>query len=265
MRFILCLFLITVLTLVSASSVLALSLTRDLKTGDQGVDVLDLQRFLNQDFRTQLATKGEIGGPGQETSYFGPKTTLSVTKFQELYAAEVLYPLGLFRGTGYVGNMTRKKISLLVALPIVLVPSTNPTPIATPPVEVSTTDVPTYSTHFQFELDPNTSEEQFASLVESFASNSGQVLGASTSIFPPFGGLIITAITCTNGILITVGPPVPGEFLFVPIASQLFMYEQLRPGPWSLGLANGIPTNCNLSSGNIPVPQGTIIIVGTSL
>ncbi len=87
---------------------------RDLSLGDQGPDVLLLQKILNIDPSTQIATTGP-GAPGEETFYFGPKTAAAVIKFQNKYAADILAPAGLSSGTGYVGSFTTNKLSKFAA------------------------------------------------------------------------------------------------------------------------------------------------------
>ena len=79
----------------------------DLSINDQGADVKRLQEYLNQDPKTRLAGSGP-GSPGKETEYFGSLTRQAVIRFQNIYAEEILYPVGLTQGTGVVGPQTRK-------------------------------------------------------------------------------------------------------------------------------------------------------------
>lgn len=87
--------------------------SRNLSIGASGEDVRELQRFLNQNEVTQIAQSGP-GSPLNETSYFGVLTQKAVIRFQELYASEVLAPVGLTRGTGFVGSKTREKLNFLM-------------------------------------------------------------------------------------------------------------------------------------------------------
>lgn len=84
-------------------------LTRNLRVGMKGSDVLLLQRTLNSLPQTTIAANGP-GSPGSETTYFGPLTKTAVIKFQELHRNEVLIPVGLTSGTGFVGTQTRMKL-----------------------------------------------------------------------------------------------------------------------------------------------------------
>ncbi len=87
--------------------------TRSLSQQMIGDDVKCLQGILNQSSDTQVAASG-VGSPGQETSYFGALTTTAVIRFQEKYRSEILTPVGLFNGTGYVGNSTIAKLNQLI-------------------------------------------------------------------------------------------------------------------------------------------------------
>lgn len=79
----------------------------------------------------------------------------------------------------------------------------------------------------------------------------------------------VTYCTCSWGIMITVGPPRPGNFIFSPIlGSTLYKYFQIfSAGPWVLGNARGYGTcwvgaypDCAYVGGG-PV----IRLIGTSL
>lgn len=89
--------------------------------------------------------------------------------------------------------------------------------------------------------------------------------------FLPFGGLVlnVTPCTCDGTFLITVGPPVPGNFLFDPKVTYQYAYYQLpyRVGVWALGLYGPGPA-CRIYTGEdctASPSSGTITIVGTSL
>ncbi len=57
----------------------------------------------------------EIYPEGLVTGNFSTLTKAAVTRFQENYAAEILAPLALEKGTGFVGEMTRAKINQLLS------------------------------------------------------------------------------------------------------------------------------------------------------
>jgi hypothetical protein len=83
---------------------------RNLSVGAVGDDVRNLQKELNKNVSTRLVDNGP-GSPGNETVYFGPLTKDAVVRYQELYSEEVLIPIGLHSGTGFVGSMTRGKLN----------------------------------------------------------------------------------------------------------------------------------------------------------
>jgi len=57
----------------------------------------------------------EIYPEGLLTGNFLIATQSAVIRFQEKYASEILKPLGLEKGTGYVGALTRAKINQLLS------------------------------------------------------------------------------------------------------------------------------------------------------
>lgn len=70
-------------------------------------EVSCLQEFL----KSQGA---DIYPQGLVTGNFLSLTQAAVIRFQEKYAQEILHPIGLQSGTGYVGEMTRAKINQLI-------------------------------------------------------------------------------------------------------------------------------------------------------
>ncbi|MCD6500929.1 peptidoglycan-binding protein [bacterium] len=77
--------------------------------GMRGNGVRCLQEFLK-------AQGKEIYPQGLVTGFFGPLTRAAVMRFQEKYASEILFPLGLKKGTGFVGPSTRNKINRMLNL-----------------------------------------------------------------------------------------------------------------------------------------------------
>ncbi len=82
-------------------------LERNLSFGAQSQEVRCLQEF--------LAVQGQDVYPeGLVTGNFLALTKQAVIRFQEKYASDILAPLGLQIGTGYVGELTRNKINTLL-------------------------------------------------------------------------------------------------------------------------------------------------------
>ena len=88
-----------------------LSWERNLSLCAKGDDVKTLQEIL---IAEGLWDRPDIPATG----FFGPITQTAVIKFQKKYALEILTPLGLTDGTGFVGSSTRaylKKIKWLIS------------------------------------------------------------------------------------------------------------------------------------------------------
>ncbi len=97
----------------------------NLSQDSSGSEVEALQIALEKEFFT-------IGINEKTNKYFGESTRLAVIGFQEKYAANILTPLGLTHGTGYVGIATRSKLnSLYGCQSTITTPST--TAAITPP------------------------------------------------------------------------------------------------------------------------------------
>lgn len=121
------------------------ALSRNLRLGDTGEDVRELQQLLNRDVDTTIAQSGP-GSSGQETKYFGPLTLAAVKRFQEKYATEVLHPLGIFASTGFVGERTRAKLLSLGGAPASTPAANSRLPVitaVTPSIVTATTTIVT--------------------------------------------------------------------------------------------------------------------------
>ena len=93
----------------TASAYSCAAITADLYYGVENYgQVKCLQEFLAAQ-GSQIYPQGAVSGS------FSTYTRDAVSRFQEKYASEILAPLGLTVGTGYVGASTRKTINRLIA------------------------------------------------------------------------------------------------------------------------------------------------------
>jgi peptidoglycan hydrolase-like protein with peptidoglycan-binding domain len=76
----------------------------NLRLGAVSTDVQNLQKLLNMDAATKVASTG-AGSMGYETLRFGPATLAAVKKFQ---AANGISPV-----SGYVGPLTRAALNTI--------------------------------------------------------------------------------------------------------------------------------------------------------
>ncbi len=79
------------------------------KLGDRKDEIKELQKLLNC-HGFLLGTEGP-GSPGSETNFFGRLTFNAVVKLQDAFAADILIPLGLKKGTGFFGPSTRAYVN----------------------------------------------------------------------------------------------------------------------------------------------------------
>lgn len=122
--FVLALFFIANQPLAFAEDLSAVSFISDLKQGDSSPAVVALQKLLNKDPDTKVAESG-VGSSGFETNYFGILTKNAVIRFQNKYKNDVLTPIGLSIGTGYVGAMTIAKLNNFLKTANTYVPANN--------------------------------------------------------------------------------------------------------------------------------------------
>ncbi len=83
----------------------SINFSRTLNLGSTGQDVKDLQKLLNTDPYTLIASSG-VGSPGSETNYFGTKTQAAVKRYQ-YKNNEILDAAGVTTPTGIVGPFSR--------------------------------------------------------------------------------------------------------------------------------------------------------------
>lgn len=126
-------------------------LSRNLKLGMSGTDVVLLQQLLNKQTATRVSESG-IGSAGNESSYFGQKTKLAVERFQELYTNEVLKPAGLTKGSGYVGALSRAKLAALCSAAATPAPVSAPIPVSPAPPPIPMAEVPSSTPQFLLDI-----------------------------------------------------------------------------------------------------------------
>lgn len=85
---------------------------KNLSKGMAGSDVKNLQTVLNYTPLTQVAQTG-AGSLNDESTYFGNATKNAVIVFQNTFANQILTPIGLTSGNGYVGSATRAVLNNL--------------------------------------------------------------------------------------------------------------------------------------------------------
>jgi len=88
------------------------SFQNDLSKGAAGPEVRILQAALEQEGFV-IASREKM------YDYFGTSTTQAVIGFQEKYQSDILAPIGLTTGTGYLGSGTRTKLNQLFDCPTI--------------------------------------------------------------------------------------------------------------------------------------------------
>jgi len=98
---------VTTIELTKEVSVMG-TIARNLTVGSTGEDVKTLQQlFVNEGVYPEALVTG----------YFGSLTKAAASRFQEKYKDEILTPVGLSSGTGFVGPSTLKKVNELLGGP----------------------------------------------------------------------------------------------------------------------------------------------------
>ncbi len=83
--------------------------TKTLQYLSEDLEVKQLQIYLNT--HGFIVSQTGAGSPGKETTFFGTKTKQALINLQEAHKTEILTPLGLTKGTGIFGTMTRSWVN----------------------------------------------------------------------------------------------------------------------------------------------------------
>lgn len=196
----------------SASSVF----TANLSLGSSGAQVAALQRILNRDADTRIASTGP-GSPGNETVYFGLLTKAAVVRFQEKYAGEILSPAALTHGNGYVGSYTRAKLNALsVPVSAASAVSANPpvtraaqpaTATTTAPIAVAASPVANYLVNDSEKIDiysgdamiENVRSKIYAAINSAIASQSTATIALPTITPADMPSVVIGTLSPQSG------------------------------------------------------------------
>lgn len=83
----------------------------------------------------------------------------------------------------------------------------------------------------------------------------------------PFGGAIALMTLCDEGILLKVGPPVPGVYMLTHVSVRLTPSIAIgaHPGQYILGLAETIPIPCTIDGETYSYGLPIIMAGGSSL
>jgi len=117
----------------STAACAGVTFTRNLTIGSTGSEVRCLQVILNQSVSTQIATTG-AGSPGNETTYFGSRTSAAVKVYQQQHG---------FTPANQVGPLTNQTLNASLAGLLTPTPTPTPTTTLTPTVTPTPTLTPT--------------------------------------------------------------------------------------------------------------------------